>query len=431
MRRIGWLLAALAVSIGCGRTELFAQSDALEQDHEVADLVPNECGGTKLLSATPLTACGVCGLWACNGLDALKCDDPGANTCGDCGPLPEEQCNDLDDDCDGLIDEGCVKKLAWFVTQEVRVHISGDHVVFDAQYLNNVEDVVLVTISTGQVEVLTPHANPIHGPGDPSQERDSAIDGNLVVWIRRGATEQGYVEGYDVATGQYLLPPDPAPTGLRPAIDAGRIVYQSAEPSQDWDIRLWQPEQGTVQVLTEPGTHEMAPDLSGPWLVFEQAPPGGQIFERHIVALNLDTDQQVTLSEGLEGWHVAPAIYSTHVVWHRESGNGSPAYQGDVFHYDLATGARTMLSTDNIAFNPRVSGSLVCWSTTNSLGPWGGQWVTGGVTLHDLATGQQQEMVSDAHLCDVDGLSQPRRLVWLERRAGLDPYLRELLAGEP
>ncbi len=45
----------------------------------------------------------------CNGLDD-DCDgaiDEGAlNTCGLCGPVPDEVCNEVDDDCDGLVDEG-------------------------------------------------------------------------------------------------------------------------------------------------------------------------------------------------------------------------------------------------------------------------------------------------------------------------------------
>ena len=59
-----------------------------------------------------LNACGACGAApaeACDGRDN-DCDgvaDEGAlNRCGGCGELPDEGCNGRDDDCDGRLDEG-------------------------------------------------------------------------------------------------------------------------------------------------------------------------------------------------------------------------------------------------------------------------------------------------------------------------------------
>ncbi|MCA9545600.1 MAG: VWA domain-containing protein, partial [Myxococcales bacterium] len=62
-------------------------------------------GSGTVCSADP----GDAGLENCNGLDD-DCDgqvDEGVrNRCGDCGPEPGELCNGLDDDCDGAVDEG-------------------------------------------------------------------------------------------------------------------------------------------------------------------------------------------------------------------------------------------------------------------------------------------------------------------------------------
>ena len=59
-----------------------------------------------------LNACGGCGPVpdeACNEADD-DCDgtvDEGVvNACGECGPVPNEECNGVDDDCDGETDEG-------------------------------------------------------------------------------------------------------------------------------------------------------------------------------------------------------------------------------------------------------------------------------------------------------------------------------------
>lgn len=418
----------------CGARTNLLDDDIASPDADAPEVATSEnaCGGTASLQGYPQGACGDCGLWQCDGEDAVVCEDPGLNMCGECGPLPQEECNGRDDDCDEMIDEGCVLRLAWYATQDVRIRVSRDNVVFDAQGLNNNEDVVLVTISSGTSRVLTPSTDPLHGPGDPSKERQGAIGGNLVAWVQwtgLAPPDIGTVQYMDLERNQIYDLPESAPAGFVPAVDGTRIVYQGAGWPRDWDIWMWETETETLSNITGAGAHEMKPDLSGHWLVFERAPLDDEHFGRHVYAHNLENGEELLLSEELEGWHVAPSIDGYDVVWHREQGNSSPSREADVFHFNLETGERMLLSQDGMAFNPRVSEQLVCWSTTNSLGPSGGQWQPGGVTVHDLATRRQRELVADAHLCDVDG--SLRRVVWLERRGGLDPYLRDLLPSEP
>ncbi|NOZ84849.1 MAG: hypothetical protein GXP49_01025 [Deltaproteobacteria bacterium] len=47
----------------------------------------NACGGCKALSASPGDACGTCGKYECNGQDALRCNEGSINGCGGCGTL--------------------------------------------------------------------------------------------------------------------------------------------------------------------------------------------------------------------------------------------------------------------------------------------------------------------------------------------------------
>ncbi len=72
--------------------------------------VDDDCDGR--VDEGTRNACGQCGadpIERCNGIDD-DCDgavDEGSfNACGTCGPAPAEVCNDRDDDCDGETDEG-------------------------------------------------------------------------------------------------------------------------------------------------------------------------------------------------------------------------------------------------------------------------------------------------------------------------------------
>jgi hypothetical protein len=56
--------------------------------------------------------------------------DCARNACGTCGPAPVEECNGRDDDCDGIVDNGCVEKLAPALGRSVSwVRIVGDDVL--------------------------------------------------------------------------------------------------------------------------------------------------------------------------------------------------------------------------------------------------------------------------------------------------------------
>ncbi|MBU1241013.1 hypothetical protein KKF84_10085, partial [Myxococcota bacterium] len=47
----------------------------------------NTCGGCSVLPHPVGSTCGVCGLYACDGANAVQCVDPGLNACGGCTVL--------------------------------------------------------------------------------------------------------------------------------------------------------------------------------------------------------------------------------------------------------------------------------------------------------------------------------------------------------
>lgn len=76
---------------GCGTCdsgELVCDGNSsLRCQGDEGDGARNACGGCQSLSAAPGSGCGECGTYACNGSNAVRCNDPGANACGGCGNL--------------------------------------------------------------------------------------------------------------------------------------------------------------------------------------------------------------------------------------------------------------------------------------------------------------------------------------------------------
>ena len=110
---------------GCGIPDIDAdsdgyftcQNDCIDNNpsinpgvSETCNNIDDNCDGTIDEGVT--NACGTCGevpVETCNGIDD-NCDgtiDEGVtNACGTCGEVPVETCNGIDDNCDGTIDEG-------------------------------------------------------------------------------------------------------------------------------------------------------------------------------------------------------------------------------------------------------------------------------------------------------------------------------------
>ena len=82
----------------------------IEPQSENCNGVDDDCDGT--IDEGVLNRCNECGEEPeeiCNGIDDdcdRAIDEDLLNQCGECGPVPTEICNGVDDDCDGGIDEG-------------------------------------------------------------------------------------------------------------------------------------------------------------------------------------------------------------------------------------------------------------------------------------------------------------------------------------
>ncbi len=93
----------------CGVLECSVDGESLECNGAPS----NPCGGCEPLEAPPGLACDECGLWECDGPDAVSCVGAGTNECGGCDPLTErlgEPCGTCGGDwmCDGTDSVSCV-----------------------------------------------------------------------------------------------------------------------------------------------------------------------------------------------------------------------------------------------------------------------------------------------------------------------------------
>ncbi len=98
----------------CGEGTLTCNGQQLVCMPDDPDAELNACGGCESLVGELGAACGQCGVYACDGDNAVICNDPGFNDCGTCGPVPQEVCDGNDNDCDGEIDEisNCCQGIA-------------------------------------------------------------------------------------------------------------------------------------------------------------------------------------------------------------------------------------------------------------------------------------------------------------------------------
>jgi len=405
VKRALWLLWLVAC-----RTPPFPVEDAAPDAGSLA--TTNACGGSASLDNPPGVACGQCGLIACDGTDSTRCDEVGKNACGDCGPLPAEVCNGRDDNCDGRVDEGCAQPVGPSLAgNATRVRVSGDHLIVDLND-NRSWQIVDVTLSTGATQIL----NPMPRNGVVSH---GTIDGTLVSW-RTGAG----AAAYDLATQTFY------PTleyshedSLYPGVNAGRITFEVSSGTPNvMKIELWELATKSVRtVYTGPGliAHTV---LSGDWLVFHRYL--GHYQSAEIVAYHLVTNEQLTLSAGVGGFNMEPAIDGNTVVWHREDvpqlNEGQP-YQsppnGDIYVYDLVARSRRLVTHSAAGFNqPRISGSLLLWTGDGY-----------HLTVADLLTGKQKEIAPNGWAGDIEG----RSVYWIDRHVQSQLLGRDLLSNEP
>jgi len=96
---------------------------------EECNFIDDDCDG--VIDNGVANACGGCGKEpeeVCNGIDD-DCDGDvdefQLNACGGCGQVPDEVCNGIDDDCDGQVDEDLIDKCSTECEENLNYCING------------------------------------------------------------------------------------------------------------------------------------------------------------------------------------------------------------------------------------------------------------------------------------------------------------------
>lgn len=386
MKRALWCLAFLSA---CGRSQPDKARPDLSQPAAMADGGVDDCPG-------------------------------GRNACGDCAPAQVEECNGWDDNCDGVIDEGC--SILWPQLQQsfAPIRLFGDGVViaqsgsaFGYTSANAYVMRLQYAASVGAAPD-TLAQTPITDAGLQNEsDRDPDFDGKWVTWLRGdyyGDPTNTNVVAMTLADRQQQILSMGLAAAGPPAVSGGRVVFAAIPSNQaDSDIELFDLTTAQRTTLTFPGVFESAPDISGDWVVYERrdaANGDAQVRAIHIPDGVLDAP-----SEGLDGANTGPAIDGTHVVWTRtvSAATSTAPAVSEVWWYDLATREQRKLGAGQ---NPRVDGTLTCWAGSD------------GVWLADASTGRSARVVTSGGNCDVAG----RRLAWIGHQ-GLT--YRDLSKSEP
>ena len=364
---------AMAIAIlglwGCGaRTALDTDGgppsggDArVDRDAAIPD-TPNACGGSVTLDARPGDLCGTCGAYRCVGRNAIECPDPGANACGDCGPLPAETCNGYDDNCDGRTDEGCVSRvgtgLAAFVFE---IRISESHAALVVQDPMTFQHrAALVSLDDDAGRVIDPGLASVRG---------ISIDGNLIAYLERdadSATESLWMHEIDRDRRTRFEGGDLLVAGP-PAVDADRVAFAGLRRA-DAERLIAIFDRATAEIAEFAAPSASNVDLDDHWLAYDQCPGdcGREVRSSRVMVRNLRDDTEVDVTAGLEGRHVAPTLHGDRVIWRREHLlDWGGVESTELLAYDLTTGERTTVPTDSrriVASAPRLFGDRVCFS---------------------------------------------------------------------
>ncbi len=252
---------------------------------------------------------------------------------------------------------GTEKRLTLNGADQLDPDICGNYVVWDdRRYAGSVynSDIYLYNLTTG-VEKRITLTNTI-------PEDQPAIYGNYVVY-RALVSGKSQIKCYNIVTGATTTLADTGTTNWYPDIWGTKVVYQSdriTTPMPNYNIYCYDLVTKKETTVTSQGADQQYPSIYGNYVVYEDLRNGTDNHDIYLTNLSTGATRAVCTNTARQ---YAPVVYGNRVAWEDHRNDNTDEF-GDIYYYDLSTGAMKLLTSatgNNYQLRPAIYGSWVVW----------------------------------------------------------------------
>jgi len=339
---------------------------------EVCDSVDNDCNGLIDEGLTfDVDSDGYSSLTSCSG-SKDDCNDTNVSI----NPLASEVCDSVDNNCDGLIDEGnicappCVpsefRVTNIYLSIPLNPAIYGDRIVWQDNRNGN-NDIYMYNITAGTETRITTNT---------ASQQYPDIYGDRIVWQdNRNGNNDLYM--YNITAGTETRITTNSLAQLNPAIYGDRIVWRDNR-NGNWDIYMYDLAAGTETRITTNTAGQYYPDIYGDRIVWQDLRSGNWVI--YMYNITAGTETRITTNTASQQY---PDIYGDRIVW-QDGRNGN----NDIYMYDLAAGTETRITTNTAEQQyPAIYGDRIVWQD--------GRNGNNDIYMYDLAAGTETRITTN------------------------------------
>jgi beta propeller repeat protein len=272
--------------------------------------------------------------------------------------------------------------------------ISGRRIVW-ADSRNVYTDIYMYDISTGVEARITSNS---------ADQTYPAISGNRIVWTdyRNGNTD---IYMYDILSRIETRITSNTGYQYDSAVSGNRIVWEDTR-NGNADIYMYDMSTGIETRITSNTAGQYSPAISGNRIVWEDNRNGNNDIYMYDISIGIET----RITSNTAGQY-SPAISGNRIVW-EDYRNGNY----DIYMYDISTGIETRITSNSAGQNnPAISGNRIVWEDNRN--------GNNDIYMYDISTGIETRITSNSADQTYPALSG-NRIVWSDSRNGnFDIYM--------